>query len=67
MKLGTQQAPCGLQKRSLQATKLPDNFVLELDLENVQVVEQRPSPFAVLISGGTPLLLHLPQVQFCIP
>ena len=64
---GTQQAPCRLQRRSQKATKLPDKFVLELDLENVQVVEQQPKPLAALLSGGSPPRLHLPQVRFCTP
>ena len=67
MKPGTQQAPCRLQRRSQKATKLPDKFVLELDLENVQVVEQQPSPFRALTGGGSPPALHLLQVQSCTP
>ncbi len=67
MKPKTQQAPCHLQKRSQKAIKLPDSFVLELDLEDVQVVEQQPSPFAFLASGGSPAPLHLPQVPSCSP
>eukprot|EP00891_Asterochloris_glomerata_P007384 jgi/Astpho2/7384/fgenesh1_pg.00114_%23_29_t len=60
--LGTAVAVSNSKKRSQKAIKLPDSFVLELDLEDVQVVEQQPSPFAFLASGGSPAPLHLPQV-----
>eukprot|EP00891_Asterochloris_glomerata_P004635 jgi/Astpho2/4635/Aster-00207 len=60
--LGTAVAVSNSKRRTQKATKLPDKFVLELDLENVQVVEQQPSPFAALTSAGTPPSLHLPQV-----